>query len=373
MFFGARTWGSSSRGKKKYAAAEAEYRRAAELDPNNATRHAAVGDRLVEQMKYKEAEVEYRRAVALEPNNARWRDYLGYALIKQQKWSDAEIQYREAARLDPSEPRYQELLKEVSGKASEKRPTARTNITAPLNTASPNTAPPPEAKPQPPAETPATRFISEGDRLVKDKKWGPEAEAAYKQAARLAQNNPVLHTKLAIALSAQQKDAEAEAQHREAVRIEPNKGLWHFNLGVVLDRQGKVAEAEAELREAVRLDPKNVQYRGTWKKVSDTLAAKTPEDPGSKNYQRPPAIRAGSRSGRRLEYRGAHASRQSARGLQAVARRAAADGHVYRADRNFAHSKCEHLRQSDSIHYERESPPGLNRSDADGLDQRQLD
>ena len=122
---------------------------------------------------------------------------------------------------------------------------------------------------------------------MKEKKW-VEAEAAYKQAARLAQKNPVLHTKLGIALSAQQKDAEAEAQHREAVRIEPNKGLWHFNLGVVLDRQGKVVEAEAELREAVRLDPKNVQYRGTWKKVSDSLAAKTPEDPGSKNDQRPP-------------------------------------------------------------------------------------
>ena len=98
----------------------------------------------------------------------------------------------------------------------------------------------------------------------------------------------MLHTKLAIALSAQQKDAEAEAQHREAVRIEPNKALWHFNLGVVLSRQGKVIEAEAELKEAVRLDPKNVQYRGTWKQVSDSMAAKTPEDPASKNDQKPP-------------------------------------------------------------------------------------
>jgi Flp pilus assembly protein TadD len=248
--------------QKKYAEAEAEYRRAAQLDPNNATRYAAVGDRLVEQFKYAEAETEYRRSVALEPNNARWRDYLGYVLIKQQKWAEAEKEYKEAVRLDPSEPRYQELLKEVSNKASEKSASVKNK-----NTGS-------KSKTQPPSDTSAQSYILDGDRMMKEKKWA-EAESAYKQAAQLETNNATLHTKLAMVLSAQQRNEEAEAQHRKAVRLEPDKALWHFNLGTVLSRQGKLAEAEAELREAVRLDPKNVQYRGTWRQVSDNLAANT--------------------------------------------------------------------------------------------------
>ena len=249
--------------QRKYAEAEAEYRKAAQLDPNNATRHAAVGDRLVEQLKYAEAEIEYRRSVVLEPNNARWRDYLGYVLIKQQKWAEAEKEYKEAVRLDPSEPRYQELLKEVSSKASERSASGRGK----KNDSQP--------KPQPSSNRSAQSYIVDGDRLVKEKRWA-EAEAAYKQASKLETNNAVLHTKLAIALSAQQKHDEAEAQHRKAVSFEPNKPLWHYNLGVALSRTGKIVEAEAELREAVRLDPKNVQYQGTLKQVSDSLAANSP-------------------------------------------------------------------------------------------------
>ena len=252
--------------QKKYAEAEAEYRKAAQLDPNNATRYAAVGDRLVEQFKYAEAEIEYRRSVTLEPNNARWRDYLGYVLIKQQKWAEAEKEYKEAVRLDPSEPRYQELLKEVSTKASERSASGRGKK---------NESP---SRPQPPADSSAQSYITDGDRLAKEKRWA-EAESAYKQAAKLEANNAVLHTKLAIALSAQQKQDEAEVQHRKAVRLEPNKALWHYNLGMVLSRQGKNAEAEAELREAVRLDPKNVQYQGTWKQVSDSLGTQTNVSP----------------------------------------------------------------------------------------------
>jgi Flp pilus assembly protein TadD len=257
--------------QKKYSEAEAEYRRAAELDPNNATRHAAVGDRLVEQSKYSEAEAEYRRAVRLEPNNARWRDYLGYVLIKQQKWSEAEAEYKEAVRLDPSEPRFQELLKELSSKASEKPAPAKATTQ-------------PTAKTEPPADAPARKYIVDGDRLVKEKKWA-EAEAAYKQAAQYDKKNAVLHTKLAIALSAQQKDAEAEAAHREAARLEPARALWRFNLGVVLSRQGKLVEAEGELKEAVRLDPKNVQYQATWKQVTNSMQVKSSEDAGAQSGQ----------------------------------------------------------------------------------------
>jgi Flp pilus assembly protein TadD len=260
--------------QKKYSEAEAEYRRAAELDPNNATRHAAVGDRLVEQLKYSEAEAEYRRSVRLEPNNARWRDYLGYVLIKQQKWSEAEAEYKEAARLDPSEPRYQELLKELSSKASEKPAPVKTSTNVSQ----------PAAKTEPPADAPSRQYILDGDRLVKEKKWA-EAEAAYKQAAQFDKKNAVLHTKLAIALSAQQKNAEAEVAHREAARLEPARALWRYNLGVVLSRQGKLVEAEAELKEAVRLDPKNVQYQATWKQVTNSRQVKPSEDAGSQSGQ----------------------------------------------------------------------------------------
>lgn len=254
--------------QKKYAEAEAEYRKAAQLDPNNATRYAAVGDRLVEQLKYAEAEIEYRRSVVLEPNNARWRDYLGYVLIKQQKWAEAEKEYKEAVRLDPSEPRYQELLKEVSNKASERSASGKNK----KNDSQPKT--------QSPSDTAAQSYIQDGDRLAKEKNWAG-AESAYKQAAQLEPTNAVLHTKLALALSAQQKTDEAEAYHRKAISLEPNKALWHFNLGTILNRQGKLTEAEAALREAVRLDPKNVQYRGTWKQVSDSLAASAPTPTGS--------------------------------------------------------------------------------------------
>jgi Flp pilus assembly protein TadD len=54
---------------------------------------------------------------------------------------------------------------------------------------------------------------------------------------------------------------EAEAAYREAVRLAPSNADYHNKLGLALRAQNKTAEARAAFAQAVRLDPKNAAYQ----------------------------------------------------------------------------------------------------------------
>ncbi len=73
--------------------------------------------------------------------------------------------------------------------------------------------------------------------------------------------NPLLtniHHALALALLQQGRQAEAEAEWRELARIDPANAKSREGLGVALLQEGKVADALNAWRECLRLQPNNV-------------------------------------------------------------------------------------------------------------------
>jgi tetratricopeptide (TPR) repeat protein len=91
----------SDQGKTKEAIAE--YQKAIEFDPHDATSHIGLGDALNDQHKTDEAIAEYRKAIELAPHDARVHLYLGAALSGQGKTDGAIAEYWEAIKRDPED------------------------------------------------------------------------------------------------------------------------------------------------------------------------------------------------------------------------------------------------------------------------------
>src|ERR1019366_9185940 len=94
--------GAESFQKSQYAAAEAEYRAAIQLDPQNSDWHVALCRALNRQRKIEEALAEAREAVRLNPNSDMAHIGLGIALGNKGDPDAAIAEYREALRLNPN-------------------------------------------------------------------------------------------------------------------------------------------------------------------------------------------------------------------------------------------------------------------------------
>jgi Flp pilus assembly protein TadD len=88
-----------------------------------------------------------------------------------------------------------------------------------------------------------------------------EAEAAYREAARLDPADVDIHVGLGTALSSLGRMEEAGAAYREALRVTPANAAACNSLGNTLFSLGRHEEAEAAYREAARLDPADVDAR----------------------------------------------------------------------------------------------------------------
>src|SRR5216117_4560664 len=82
-----------------------------------------------------------------------------------------------------------------------------------------------------------------------------EAEAAYREALRMAPDDVPARLGLGLCLRRQRRPADAEAVLREAVRLQPGSASAHAELGGALFEQAKDADAAAAFREATRLRP----------------------------------------------------------------------------------------------------------------------
>ncbi len=87
---------------RRYAEAEQNLARAAELNPSSARTLFLEAVALVSQGKHAEAEQCFRRAIALDPNNARFRCHLGIFLMRQNEYPEAEESFRKAIELKPA-------------------------------------------------------------------------------------------------------------------------------------------------------------------------------------------------------------------------------------------------------------------------------
>ena len=85
-----------------YAEAEAEYRAAIKLDPQNSDLHMALSRALNSQKRTDEGMKEAHLAIRLNPESDMAHFALGNALRMQEDWTGAAAEYREAIRLNPN-------------------------------------------------------------------------------------------------------------------------------------------------------------------------------------------------------------------------------------------------------------------------------
>lgn len=189
----------------KYADAEAAFREAMRLRPNDWAFPYNLGFALEYQNRVADAEAAYQRAVALNPKDSDGHFRLALMRIYLGRYAEAEKAYRAAAQIAPSQSGTRVGL----GYALEKQ----------------------------------------GHRA--------EAEAQYREAIRLAPENYWGHLRLGDLLRTSKKYADAEAPYREAVRLEPKNTDARFGLAYTLIEKGKRDEAEAQYREVIRLNPKS--------------------------------------------------------------------------------------------------------------------
>ena len=99
--------GNDARDARKFAAAEAAYRRALGLKPRDARAHYGIGNVFVDQQRWDDAEQSYRTAHEITPNNPEVLIALSFALVQPRtgapnakRFTDAEYFARRATQLD---------------------------------------------------------------------------------------------------------------------------------------------------------------------------------------------------------------------------------------------------------------------------------
>ncbi|MDB5385376.1 MAG: hypothetical protein JWM11_1022 [Planctomycetaceae bacterium] len=96
-----------------------------------------------------------------------------------------------------------------------------------------------------------------------------DAIASFRRALELNPNLIETHGSLAEALVAVNDVAGAESHYRKAVELQPDSAIVHFNLGVFLDQQQKLDAAIDSYRRSLKIDPKS----GTvWNNLGVALA-----------------------------------------------------------------------------------------------------
>ena len=96
-----------------FAAAEREFKRAIELNPNYATAHQWYGELLTNTGRFDEASGEYRRALEIEPLSLPINWDLGRSLYMNRRYDESLAQHKKTIELDPGFARAHRTLAEV--------------------------------------------------------------------------------------------------------------------------------------------------------------------------------------------------------------------------------------------------------------------
>ena len=98
---------------ERYDGAEAEYRAAIRLDPQNAEPHVDLGAALGRKGDSDGMMAEEREALRLNPNNAKAHFDLGLVLKHKHRLHEALQEYRAAYELDPKDSKYREAYEHL--------------------------------------------------------------------------------------------------------------------------------------------------------------------------------------------------------------------------------------------------------------------
>ncbi len=96
--------GAIAHERQSYDDAEAKFRRAIEINPNNATARHWYSILLRDSGRLDEARQQIEQAIALDPLSTVMRHFLGSVLEAQGRFRDAADAYRKATTIDPLQP-----------------------------------------------------------------------------------------------------------------------------------------------------------------------------------------------------------------------------------------------------------------------------
>ena len=187
------------------------------------------------QGKLGEAIALYRQALEADPDHVEAWLNLGNALGMTGDWNGAIAALREAKWRRPDEPGIDSMIRAF---LENKRKAEGA----------------PGAAPRAPADAEASYRRGNDAR---DRGRLEDAEAAYREAIRLAPRYTDPRVNLGILLAMRGDPAGAEAQFDEVLRIDPNDATTRYNLGSVLARQGRFQDAAAQFEAVLRLQPGN--------------------------------------------------------------------------------------------------------------------
>ncbi|WP_411883849.1 tetratricopeptide repeat protein [Polaromonas sp. YR568] len=232
--------GNALKDQRRLDEAEAAFRRALLLDPDDASTHNNLGVLLKEGRRPDEAEAAYRRALTLRPDYAEALNNLANLLRKSGRLDEAEAAYRRALELRPD---YAEALNNLGVLLKNSRHTQdeRDGAAAPRDAAQ---------------ATPGhARALNDLGNRHQTNRRPAEAEAAYRQALEAWPEYAEAHNNLGVLLKNAERLAEAEAAFRRALSLKPDYVAAWNNLGNLLQLGRRLAEAEAAYRQALALKP----------------------------------------------------------------------------------------------------------------------
>jgi tetratricopeptide (TPR) repeat protein len=240
--------GRALQNQGKLAEAEAAFREAIRLKPDEATAYDALGGFLCDLKRdYAGAVIAFGEALRLKPDHFAYHYDLGNALLGQRKLGEAEAAFREALRLKKDYPKaHTNLGNALLAKGQPDEAIAEYRQAVGSN-----------------QDFPEAYIAHYGlGNALKAKRRLDEAIAEYREAIRLKPDHVESHNDLGALLCDYKHDyAGALSAFREAIHLKPDHAGFHFNLGNAHQGQGKFGEAEDAYREALRLKPDYAEAR----------------------------------------------------------------------------------------------------------------
>jgi tetratricopeptide (TPR) repeat protein len=271
--------GEAAMDKKEYAAAEKEFKEAAQKEPKNYRAWFDLGFVYVATNRTTDAIVAYRNAVAADPTIFESNLNLG-VLLSENKDPDAARYLRAATQLKPA------------NKPEESFYRAWVTLGHVLETSEPKAAvaafrKASEVKPRLPAPHLWAAEVAEksNDLLTAEQEYKaaaevdpksadaaaglaniylqakrlPEAESAIRNYLALAPQDPKAHLHLGRVLVAQGKKEQAQAEFEQALRASPNDPAVSREMALLYADNKEFAKAEPLFRSALQKDPRDAE------------------------------------------------------------------------------------------------------------------
>jgi Flp pilus assembly protein TadD len=263
-------------GRKQYAAAETELRRAVEADPNSARAHGNLALALLNQRKTREAVDEGRLAAAFGPDLPEARYIYGLALSAAGKPVDAAREYEKALALKPAAPGPLSSLAAAYAASEDERTAATYEKLIALR--------PADAKPRQDLaeylwavgkigegngamEAAASAFPSDagirlryGRALIQQERF-VDAAVTLEEARRLGATQTETFALLARVYEESGRADEARATLTAGLVMHPEAAVFEHDLGRLELSDGRAEQALGHLEAAARSAPSDARYQ----------------------------------------------------------------------------------------------------------------